>query len=275
MSDIYCYGTVGDDWGECFTASDVKDQLANCPGDVTIHINSGGGDVFQAYAISSIITQHRKSHPGCKVTTLVEGIAASAASFMGLTADEVVMAPGALMMIHRAATYVFGNSEQLRKAADDLDKTASGIVTLYENKTGKSEEEITAAMEAETWFTDQEAVEFGLADRVDEDVQRMAAKVTSSQLKAFTHEPDGMEPGDGAYVRDMNGSTIAVLEVASVPKDEPTDAKSMGDTTVTIDETDTGCREQESGEAPDDVTGSVTKALLVGGRVITFNQKEH
>jgi len=275
MSDIYCYGAVGDDWGECFTASDVKDQLAECQGDVTIHINSGGGDVFQAYAISSLITQHRKSHPGCKVTTLVEGIAASAASFMGLTADEVVMAPGALMMIHRAATYVFGNSEQLRKAADDLDKTASGIVTLYENKTGKSEDEITAAMEAETWFTDQEAVEFGLADRVDEDVQRMAAKVTGSQLKAFMREPDGLELEDGVYVHDMSGSTIAVLESAASGVDDNIGVTSVGDTGASMDETDTGCREQESGEAPEDVAGSVTKALLVGGRVITFNQKEH
>lgn len=177
MNDIHLYGTVGNDfWGDCFGASEVKDQLDQCEGDVTVHVNSGGGDAFEGVTISQLFAAYRKA-TGAKVICRVEGLAASAASYMVLTADEVVMTPGSMMMIHNPSTICEGNAQDFRRAADTLDSLADSISSQYQLKTGKTADEIRAAMDAETWFTADEAVGFGLADSVDTGALAVAAMV--------------------------------------------------------------------------------------------------
>ena len=170
MSDIYVYGTIGEDWlGDGFTAADMRDGLeAAGGGDVTIHINSGGGDVFEATAISSLVSQYREANPAATVETIVEGLAASAASYLGLTAGRVLIAPGAMMMVHDPSGGCYGQAQDMRRMADALDAVRDSIATLYARKAGGSPEAWAERMAAETWLTAEEAVELELADEVTE-----------------------------------------------------------------------------------------------------------
>ncbi len=189
MNDIYLYGTVGSDfWGECFDAVTVCAELDKCEGDVTVHVNSGGGDAFAGVAIGQLFTNYRK-RTGSRVTCRVEGLAASAASYMVLTADEVVMAPGSMMMIHNPSTFHEGSAADFRKVADTLDALADSISSQYQLKTGKTADEINDAMGAETWFTADEAVEFGLADSVDTEALAVAAMVDPHFARLYQKMP--------------------------------------------------------------------------------------
>lgn len=127
---------------------------------VELHINSPGGDAFEGIAIANAIRQSDKHF-----TAVVDGLAASISSVIAVACNEVVMAPGAQMMIHDAWTIAMGASTDLRKVADDLDKLSGSLATLYARR-GGDESEWRSLMLAETWFTDTEAVAAGLADRV-------------------------------------------------------------------------------------------------------------
>jgi ATP-dependent Clp protease protease subunit len=160
---IYLYDVIVSDdfWGGISAATFVQ-QLAQI-GAATIHlrINSPGGDVFGARAIEQAIREHPSN-----VIAHVDGVAASAASFIAIACDKVVMAEGAFFMIHRGACLAFGTGDDLRDTAALLDKVDGSLVTSYANKTGQSAEDIAAWMAAETWFSASEAVELGFADEV-------------------------------------------------------------------------------------------------------------
>lgn len=129
---------------------------------LTVHINSPGGSVTDALAIYSIL----RKHPG-RVTAIVDGLCASAATLVALAADEIVMAEHSLMMVHNPWTVASGDAEQMRKTADTLDVASREMVALYTERTGVSAEKIAAIMGAETWFNSYEAVDAGFAHRVD------------------------------------------------------------------------------------------------------------
>lgn len=183
MSDIYLYGGVGTD----FDASTLRDKFAASKDNlVTVHINSYGGDVFEGVAISSLIRAERSK--GRTVVVQIDGLAASAASYMGLTASDVVMCPGAMMMIHNPAAACFGNAEEMRKTARSLDQCRESIVRLYQWKTGLDSDGIRLSMDAETWLTAEEAVELSLCDRIDTSLPPIEPftphnKIANSNLK--------------------------------------------------------------------------------------------
>lgn len=143
------------------TAQKVKAMVAGqLP--LTVHINSPGGSVTDALAIYSIL----RKHPG-RVTAIVDGLCASAATLVALAADEIVMAEHSLLMVHNPWTVASGDAGQMRKTADTLDVASREMAALYTERTGLSAEKITAIMGAETWFNSYEAVDAGFAHRVD------------------------------------------------------------------------------------------------------------
>lgn len=165
-AEIYIFDEIGDSWwGESTSAADFVSEL-KALGDVTniaLHLNSPGGSVFDGVAIHNALSQHR-----AKVTTYVDGYAASIASIIALAGDEVVMAENAMMMIHNPWSYAIGDSQEMRKVADALDKIREAMLTTYMRHTDKTEEDILAALDAETWLTAADCVEWGFADTIAE-----------------------------------------------------------------------------------------------------------
>lgn len=147
-------------WG--VTAGDFYRDLKEVAGDekaVDVHVNSPGGHVFDGMAIYNML----KSHRG-KVTTYVDGIAASMASIIVLAGDTVVMPENAMMMIHKPFGGVLGTADVMRDQAEVLDKITANMVAIYAGKSGQSEDDVLAAMDKTTWMTGAEAYALGYAD---------------------------------------------------------------------------------------------------------------
>lgn len=194
MTEVLLYGEVGWD----FDAHWLQGELSRADGDVTLRVHSPGGDVFEGVAISNVI-RHARTR-GKRVTALVDGLAASAASYMCLTCDEVVAGPGAVFMVHPASALAYGHAGDLRKTAQALDTCDSTIRDLYRRKTGRDSAEVEATVDAETWFGADEAVEWGLADRLDPDAEvdlsgvdaKWSDVAAGAPYAAFAHANPGM-----------------------------------------------------------------------------------
>lgn len=148
---------------------------------MTVSINSPGGGVFEGFAIANLI----KSHPA-HVTVRIDGVAASIASYIAMAGDEVLMPANAMMMIHDPSALVVGTARDMVGAAAMLEKVKLGMVAAYSAKSKKSPAEVALIMTDETWFTAQEAVASGFADRVEEPV-KIAANFDLT--KFATHQP--------------------------------------------------------------------------------------
>lgn len=144
--------------------------------ELRVYINSDGGDVFAGQAIYSMLKRHK-----ARIIVYIDGLAASIASVIAMAGDRIIMPANAMMMIHQPWTIAAGNAADFRKLADDLDKVAESIVTVYSDRTGMSREEIISLMDAETWMTAEEAVEMGFADEIEEG-KRVAASLRDGQL---------------------------------------------------------------------------------------------
>lgn len=155
----------GDDWGiSAREFASVLDQIGDAS-QINLRINSPGGEVFEAVAIMNQLRSH-----SARVVATVDGVAASAASFIAASADEVIMGRNSEMMIHDGAGLVLGNAADMREMADLLDHLSDNIASVYADKGGGDVAAWRALMVAETWFTADEAVTAGLADRVDRPV---------------------------------------------------------------------------------------------------------
>jgi ATP-dependent protease ClpP protease subunit len=158
--EFLVYGPIGSDG---VTAGALATALQNLgPGPVTIRINSPGGDVFAGLSMLSLVRQHGN------VTAIIDGLCASAATFVAFGAKRVVMAKEAMMMLHAPSTSGGGNSEQLREQADFLDRVANQIVSLYATRSGKTTAEVATWLRGETWFTAEEAKASKLIDEIIE-----------------------------------------------------------------------------------------------------------
>lgn len=155
---VYLYDYIGG-W-DGITAKDVVSTLAGISGDVELHINSGGGDIFEGTAIFNAL----KNHKG-KITSYVDGIAASAASFVALAGSEVVIEDNGTMMVHDGWGFTIGNEEDHLEAAGVLGKLSNTIAKMYADKTGDTQDYWRGVMRAETWYDADEAVAAKLADR--------------------------------------------------------------------------------------------------------------
>ena len=145
--------------------------------ELTVRINSPGGSVFDGVAIYNALKRHQ-----AKVTVWIDGIAASIASMIAMAGDEVVMPENAMLVLHDPSGLVAGTAADMRATADALDKMAAAMVAAYRDKSGAGDAEIEALMATETWLSAEEAVELGLADRVEAPV-RMAAHFDLSHFR--------------------------------------------------------------------------------------------
>ena len=162
-SEMYLYGAIAEStWFEDdVTPAMFRSELQKHSGDVTVFINSPGGDVFAASQIYTML----RNHPG-KVTVKIDGIAASAASVIAMAGTKVLMSPVSMMMIHNPMTVAFGDSGEMQKAIDMLGSVKDSIINAYEIKTGLSRTKLSHLMDAETWMDANKAVELGFADEI-------------------------------------------------------------------------------------------------------------
>ena len=160
---LYLSGEISDEtwFGDEVTPRLFKDELMTGSGDITLWINSPGGDVFAAAQIYNMLMDY----PG-QVTVKIDGLAASAASVIAMAGSQEEMSPVAMMMIHNPITVAIGDSKEMQKAIDMLAEVKESIVNAYEIKTGLSRNKISRLMDAESWFNAKKAVELGFADSI-------------------------------------------------------------------------------------------------------------
>lgn len=163
---IYVYDVIGADWFGGVGAQQFAQELSGIKaGTIHLRINSPGGDVWDARAMMTALRQH-----SAKVVAHIDGVAASAATMLAMAADEVEITRGAEFMIHNAWTIALGNRNDFLLVAERLEKVDSEILNDYVARTGRERDELAGWMDAETWFSAEEAVENGFADRVVETV---------------------------------------------------------------------------------------------------------
>lgn len=185
-AEILIYDVIGEDWFGGVTSKDFVQQLAAL-GDVdsiTVRINSPGGDVFEGVAIYNAL----KTHPA-KIDVKIDSLAASIATVIAMAGDTISISDSGMMMVHNASGICFGEATDMRKMADVLDKVRSGMMLGAYARTGKSVEDLTAIMDAETWYTAQEAVDAGWADEITTGTAPSAAARIKFDLTAFKHPP--------------------------------------------------------------------------------------
>lgn len=160
-STLYLNGEISDEtwFGDEVTPKLFRDELEASKGDITIWINSPGGDVFAAAQIYNMLMEYKGS-----VTVKIDGLAASAASVIAMAGTQVLMSPVAMMMIHNPMTVAIGDSQEMKKAIEMLSEVKESIINAYEIKSGLSRAKISRLMDAESWFNAKKAVEMGFAD---------------------------------------------------------------------------------------------------------------
>ena len=156
-------GTIAEEswFDDDVTPQLFKDELNAGNGDITVWINSPGGDCVAAAQIYNMLTNYKG-----KVTVKIDGIAASAASVIAMAGDTVLVSPVSMLMIHNPATIAWGDHAQMQKAIDMLSEVKESIINAYVLKTGLSRPKLSHLMDAETWMDANKAVELGFADEI-------------------------------------------------------------------------------------------------------------
>ena len=178
--ELFIYDVI-DEWFGVSAEMFARDLAAIDVPEITVRINSPGGSVFEGIAILNSLRGHK-----AKITTVVDGIAASAASFIAMAGDEIVMNRNSQLMIHDASAVCIGNAKDMADMQEHLDRMSANIATIYAERAGGTVEEWRAAMLAESWYSADEAVEAGLADRV-EAVKEPAKAKNSFDLSIFNY----------------------------------------------------------------------------------------
>lgn len=184
---VYLYDSIVADalmaeWWGGVAAQDFVPALKDITAPVIhLRINSPGGDVFAARAMEQAVREHPS-----RVVAHIDGYAASAASYLALAADEVLIAEGGFYMIHKAWTIAFGNADDLIEMAALLEKVDGSLIATYARETGRTPEQISEWMGAETWFNADEAVANGFADAIAEAAPKASA---AWNLAAYSHAP--------------------------------------------------------------------------------------
>lgn len=187
--EVWLYGFIGNSIWDEINPKTLIDSINDLDvQEIDVHINSEGGSVYGGNAIYNAL----RNHPA-KINVFIEGLAASMASIIALSGDNVQMAENALYMIHDPWTWGEGNADELRKTADRLDKAKETLINVYERKTGLDREEISSLMSEESWFTASEAKELGFIDEIIEEVDMAAcAKKLTGDFSSFKKTPKSL-----------------------------------------------------------------------------------
>lgn len=181
---LYLNGTIAEEswFDDDVTPALFASELNDGSGDVTVWINSPGGDCFAAARIYNMLRDYKG-----KVTVKVDGLAASAASVIAMAGDTVLVSPVSMMMIHNPATIAMGDHTEMEKAIAMLDEVKSSIINAYQAKTGLSKQKLSQLMEDETWMNAKRAVELHFADGIIEREQADGQAADDSVL--FARKP--------------------------------------------------------------------------------------
>lgn len=164
-ADLILYGDIGDSWLDDVSSKNIANELKDLDvSTINLRINSGGGDVFAAIAISNLLKNHKAN-----VIAHIDGLAASAATIITSACDKVIMPKNALFMIHNPWTVVGGEAKDMIKTAEQLDKVKNSIINTYKSKTNLEIEEISKLMDEETWLDSYEAKEKGFIDEISDE----------------------------------------------------------------------------------------------------------
>lgn len=256
VATLRVYGPI-DSWGGWFgvSAKDVAGALEELPSDVEeirLRINSPGGDVFEGMAILNMLRAHRAT-----VVAVVDGIAASIASFLATGCDETVMSPGTQLMVHDASGFCFGQAKDMRKQAEALDSVSDSIASIYAEAAGGTTEDWRAVMVEETWYTAAEALEAGLADRVGV-VKDEGESATAGEPDA---DPSDLEDRFDLSIFNYAGRTHAPApKLPSAPRPGNPNTLERGSAVAFTDEQLTTMR-QELGLAEDADEATIVAAM--------------
>ena len=180
-AELMLYGDIAESfWGDTISAKEVTEYLADLDVEnINVYINSNGGVVDTAIAINNALRRHK-----AKVTVNIDGIAASAATLITCAGDTVRMPKNALFMIHNPLTIAMGDSEEMRKQADVLEKYKNSIMETYLQKVNIDKEKLSELMDNESWLSAEEALKYGFIDEIIEnaDIQVVENKVISNNM---------------------------------------------------------------------------------------------
>jgi ATP-dependent protease ClpP protease subunit len=219
-AEILLYDEIGEYWGKSAKnfVNEIKD-LGNIT-TMVLRINSAGGDVFDAQAMYSYLRTH-KAHK----TVRIDGLAASAASFVAMAGDKIIMPSNALMMIHNPWSFAWGDSSEMRKEADFLDKIRDTIATVYVARTGLDYEKIKTMMDEETWMTADEALSQGFCDETDEaiEIAACARSLTEGDITWKTGTGEARFSRElGAKMPESAKKVPLIIEsAAKIPEKQP------------------------------------------------------
>ncbi len=165
-----------DSWfGDEVTPAIFRDELMKGEGNITVWINSPGGDVFAAAQIYNMLMDYKGN-----VTVRIDGLAASAASVIAMAGTTVEMSPVGMLMVHNPSTAVIGNTKEMQAAIQMLDEVKESILNAYELKTGQPRQSLSDLMDVESWMNAKKAVELGFADKIlfaNEDEEKKSERV--------------------------------------------------------------------------------------------------
>ncbi|BAR81503.1 ATP-dependent Clp protease proteolytic subunit [Bacillus thuringiensis serovar tolworthi] len=193
----YMHGVVGSGWWGDITAKKTREMFDKIEADeIELHINSGGGDAFEGVAICNYLRNHSS-----KITVVVDGLCASAASVIAMGADKVIMPSNTTMMVHRAATYAFGNADSLEKQAKKLRDVDASLIQSYKNRFNGEFFELEELLDNETYMTAEAAKSYGLCDEI---IDAVANSVDGESNENVIEEPEPTDSADVAVKNEAN-----------------------------------------------------------------------
>ena len=202
-------------WGDEITPADFRSELEAEEGDVTVWINSPGGNVFAAAEIYTMLKEYAGS-----ITVRIASIAASAASVVAMAGDRVEMSPTALLMIHDPSTIAMGNAKDMEKAIETLNEVKESIINAYIAKTGLRHNKVAELMSNETWMNAKKALDLGFCDKILYE----AKKEEPAQEAESSAEPEEEKPVLEAQLystRQMGLAILNRLRVSDTAADKP------------------------------------------------------
>ena len=203
-------------WGDEVTPAMFREDLEAEDGDVTVWINSPGGNVFAAAEIYTMLKEYAGT-----VTVRIASIAASAASVIAMAGDQVQMSPTALLMIHDPSTIAMGNAKDMEKAIETLNEVKESIINAYTAKTGLRHNKVAELMESETWMNAKKALDLGFCDEI---LYEAKTPETTEDPEDEPEETEDRGPVLEAQLyssRQMGLSILNRLRVSDIPKEPP------------------------------------------------------
>lgn len=259
IATVYLYDEIGM-WG--ITAADFVQELKDVTaGTLELHVNSPGGSIFDGFAILNALRQHP-----ARVVAIVDGLAASAASYIAVGAGaEVVMSRNSELMIHNAWGAAVGDAAEMAKMAEELDHFSDNIASIYADKAGGTVADWRAVMAAETWYSAEEAVTAGLADRVDERTEPKpkaeARRLVFNYAGRAAAPPPPLPTEGGPVVRDETLNALRQRLGVAATADEAT-------ILAALDEVLEEIAEPPAGELPPDVQARLARADELEAQVV-------